>query len=305
MYVPGYISSMTVTESSTNFIDGFKPEVDSTTSSSIYVTWQVEDLVGPFVNAFQVHYQKVASSYVQYSSLLEATESAYTIQNLVADTYYKVCVVMYRNDTASELRQCVDANTNSWHIPVSIGSSIGAVLALSIIVFIVLLSRCPSLIHSQRRQAASDSSKYDSMSSHYPDDHREFSESTVQYPGQEPSSDALSELRDVHKDNDLPGSGSGSGSMSPLTELTKHGAGRMCNGNRNVVLQQHVYRTRMYNERMSSHVHRSRPYHHSLTLERSRPTRLLHTNSLDERQPPVLLHTTSLDEPVHSNDFHV
>ncbi|XP_041366194.1 uncharacterized protein LOC121381127 [Gigantopelta aegis] len=303
MYVPGYLSNMMATESSKNFIGGFKPEVDSTTSTSIYVTWQVEDIVGPFINAFQVHYQKVASSYIQYSNLLEASDNGYNIENLVADTYYKVCVVMYRNDTSDEIRQCMDANTNSWHIPVSIGSSIGAVLALSIIVFIVLLSRCPSLIHSQRRQVTSDSSKYDSMSSHYPDDHHEFSESTVHCTGHDHSSDTLSEHQ-LHRDDG--GTLAGGGSMSPLTEQVKHGAGgRMCNGNRNIVLQQHTHRTRVLNERMSAHVHRSRPYHHSLILERTQPAMLLHTNSLDERQRPVLFHTTSLDEPIHPKDFPV
>lgn len=76
---------------------------------------------------------------------------------------------MYRNDTNIPVKECVDASTTSWHIPVSIGSSIGAVLALSIIVFIVMLSRCPSLVR-QPRTAAAESSKYDSMSSHYHDD---------------------------------------------------------------------------------------------------------------------------------------
>ena len=78
-------------------------------------------------------------------------------------------MVMYRNDS-SLTRNCVDASTSSWHIPVSIGSSIGALLALSIIVLIVLLSRCPSMV-GHPRPSNSESSKYDSMtSSRYHDD---------------------------------------------------------------------------------------------------------------------------------------
>jgi hypothetical protein len=48
---------------------------------------------------------------------------------------------MKRNDTTQIIQKCVDASTSSWHIPVSIGSSIGAVLALSMIVLVILLLR--------------------------------------------------------------------------------------------------------------------------------------------------------------------
>lgn len=87
---------------------------------------------------------------------------------------------MLRNDTSVPLKECVDASTTSWHIPVSIGSSIGAVLALTIIVLIVMLSRCPNLVRTPRT-AAAESSKYDSMSSHYPDDRYEMSDTTTHY----------------------------------------------------------------------------------------------------------------------------
>ena len=91
----------------------------------------------------------------------------------------QVCVVLFRNDSSgTSQRDCVDANTSGWHIPVSIGSSIGAVLALSIIVFIVLLSRCPSLVR-HHRASASESSKYDSMTSSRYHDH-DLSDTTTQ-----------------------------------------------------------------------------------------------------------------------------
>ena len=61
---------------------------------------------------------------------------------------YQVCIAMYSGNTTSSKQTCLDTSTMSWHVPVSIGSSIRAVLALSIIVFIVLLSRCSSIMRS-------------------------------------------------------------------------------------------------------------------------------------------------------------
>lgn len=90
----------------------------------------------------------------------------------------QICVTMFHGNESYPLEECLEASTTSWHIPVSIGSSIGAVLALSIIVLIVLLSRCPNLVR-QPRTAAAESSKYDSMSSHFPDDRYEMSDTTT------------------------------------------------------------------------------------------------------------------------------
>lgn len=196
-------------------------EVSASTASSISVSWSVglpkqpaddggEGLLRALsvVTGFQVHYQKVASTYLQHSPRLPRDATSYNINNLVADTYYKVCVVLYRNDTLGVERQCLDANTTSWHIPVSIGSSIGAVLALSIIVLIVLLSRCPSLIRHQRA-SASESSKYDSMtSSRYHDDHHDFSDTTT-HCGHDHDDDVFTS--DVCDSHPLESSGSGSG----------------------------------------------------------------------------------------------
>lgn len=73
------------------------PEVASSTATSIHIRWAVSDLQpytdssGPIViEGFRVHYQKVASTYVQYSHLLPPSAHSYSISNLVADTYYKV-----------------------------------------------------------------------------------------------------------------------------------------------------------------------------------------------------------------------
>ncbi|XP_067649298.1 leucine-rich repeat and fibronectin type-III domain-containing protein 5-like [Haliotis asinina] len=284
MYVQGETDS-TMASDTDKLFDEFHPEVDSSTASSIYLKWTLEETAIPYVQRFQVHYQKVASTYVQYSNMLPASSTGYNIRNLVADTYYKVCVVLYRNDTTSPLRQCVDANTTSWHIPVSIGSSIGAILALSIIVLIVLLSRCPSLIR-QQRQVASDSSKYDSMSSHFPEDHYEMSDTTM--PGHEHEEELTSEHKvHVHVFDD------GSGRDHLQERKYRPATDPLCNGNRNHVTHHSgSHRSQSQSERSSSHHHHHhrhphlqamRTHHHSLVLERHPIPQLTQTNSLDDQ----------------------
>ena len=77
----------------------FSTEIASSTASSIYVKWAViedppqQDMVPhSIIQGFRVHYQKVASTYVQYSHFLPPSVGSYSINNLVADTYYKVMV---------------------------------------------------------------------------------------------------------------------------------------------------------------------------------------------------------------------
>ncbi|CAE1238795.1 unnamed protein product [Acanthosepion pharaonis] len=154
--------------------------VDSTTDSSIHLTWSIKEDATSQITGFQVHFQKVASSYIQYSAMLSSLTTSYKIRNLVADTFYKVCVVMYRNDTqqGQTRQQCTGASTTSWHLPVSVGSSIGAMLALSLIVLMVLVARCPTVM--RRRKGPADTGKYDSMTSNLHDDHLEMSDTTLQ-----------------------------------------------------------------------------------------------------------------------------
>ncbi|XP_045169766.2 uncharacterized protein LOC123532405 [Mercenaria mercenaria] len=161
-----------------SFLETF--EVSSSTASAIQMAWHIRASNIPFVEGFRVHYQKVASTYIQYGPKLHPTDNEYEIGNLVADTYYKVCLVVYRNDSIP-FRECTDASTTNWQVPVSIGSSIGAVLALSMIVFIVLLSRC-QLPLKYRRKKSKRSQKYDTISSNYHDDQYEFSETVTHGP---------------------------------------------------------------------------------------------------------------------------
>ncbi|KAH9520071.1 hypothetical protein Btru_059862 [Bulinus truncatus] len=153
------------------------PEVLATTASSISIQWAWKGLPGAQPRGFEVQYNRISSNYFQHSGMLLPTTNTYGIRNLVADTDYNICVRMCLNESLYQ-ESCIEASTTSWHIPVSIGSSIGAVLALSIIVLIVLLSRCPNLVR-QPRTAAAESSKYDSMSSHFPDDRYEMSDTTT------------------------------------------------------------------------------------------------------------------------------
>ena len=78
-------------------------------------------------------------------------------------------MAIYRNASESPAAtECIEAATSGYGVPVSVGSSLGALLTLCIIVVIVLLARCPSLVKRPRscRTAAAESSKYDSMSFH-------------------------------------------------------------------------------------------------------------------------------------------
>ena len=168
-----------------SFLDTF--EVSSSTASAIQMAWHIRASNIPFVEGFRVHYQKVASTYIQYGPKLHPSDNEYEIGNLVADTYYKVCLVVFRNDSIP-FRECTDASTTNWQVPVSIGSSIGAVLALSMIVFIVLLSRCQIPL-KYRRKKSKRSQKYDTISSNYHDDQYEFSETVTHGPDEDYNSE--------------------------------------------------------------------------------------------------------------------
>lgn len=114
--------------------------------SSIEVLWKVGTMQSSInVLGYRVHYQKVSSSYIQYGPRLPVSDSSYNVQNLVPDTYYKICLSILRNDTFPQ-QKCVTASTESWDLPVSVGSSIGAILALAMIILLILMIRCRSVI---------------------------------------------------------------------------------------------------------------------------------------------------------------
>ncbi|CAI9728073.1 zinc transporter DD [Octopus vulgaris] len=195
-------------------------EIDSATDSSINLSWSVKGTShsSSHITGFQVHFQKVASSYIQYSAMLSSMTTSYKIRNLVADTFYKVCVVMYRNDTtqnggaggvAQQRQKCTDAGTASWHLPVSVGSSVGAIIALSLIVLMVLIARCPSIMR-HRKGSAHASGKYDSMTTNLQDDHLEMSDTTLHVHEEEED--------EGENDNDDEGQGEAAAAAAAFTD---------------------------------------------------------------------------------------
>jgi hypothetical protein len=199
----------------------FNIQIDSSTTSSILLSWGANNnVIHSTVLAYQVHYQKEASKYVQYGPRLPSTSSEFNIQNLVADTFYKICLVIYQNNTVTPDRKCVDASTSNWRIPVSIsiGSSIGAVLALFLIMLIVVaVARCPTTIHWPHNQKMA-SKKYDSISSHF---HYDFSDTVTH----EREDDFISD----HSESELHKEGCGSSPYHPRTDH-RTPVGHLCNG---------------------------------------------------------------------------
>lgn len=219
--LPNITNTMASTEKIPIYIESV--EVASTTTSSVEIIWRINAETMANILWYCVHYQKVASSYIQYGPNLQPSVHSYKVQNLVADTYYRLCVVMKRNDTTQIIQKCVDASTSSWHIPVSIGSSIGAVLALSMIVLVILLLRWPSVVHWRGKQKGC-ARKYDSMSSHFNEDLYDFSESVTMTAGHD---DMFSEQSE--------------GYVFELPTHIHHDS-RHCNGNANYILHTGTHR---------------------------------------------------------------
>lgn len=199
----------------------FNIQIDSSTTSSILLSWGASNnFIHSTILAYQVHYQKEASKYVQYGPRLPSTSSEFNIQNLVADTFYKICLVIYQNNTVTPDRECVDASTSNWRIPVSIsvGSSIGAVLALFLIMLIVVaVARCPSTIRWPHKQKMT-CKKYDSISSHF---HYDFSDTVTHEREDDITSD--------HSETELHREGC---NASPHHHHSEHrtAAAHLCNG---------------------------------------------------------------------------
>ncbi|XP_064647835.1 uncharacterized protein LOC135500349 [Lineus longissimus] len=168
-------------------------ELVSTSSSTIKLKWAYNEYFYPNLISSQVYIQRHDSTHIDYSAMMGTDVTSYTIKNLQVNTHYKVCLAVY-NDDALDLpspeRNCLDAMTTAWHIPVSIGSSIGAVLAFAIIVLIVLISQCKakSFQSVHRRKSSRYDSQYDSTYesvTHDPESmhhHAEFSDITIQGP---------------------------------------------------------------------------------------------------------------------------
>jgi hypothetical protein len=153
-------------------------EVSASKRSSIEILWRSSIQTTANILGYRVQYQKVDSSYIQYGPHLPPLQHLYNVQNLVPDTYYNICLSMSRKGTSNN-QKCITASTQSWDLPVSVGSSIGAVLALAMIVMVILLIRCRSAILCKRKPKPK-ATKYDAVLTHNNEDLYEFSPSVTQ-----------------------------------------------------------------------------------------------------------------------------
>ncbi|XP_074658728.1 uncharacterized protein LOC141911638 [Tubulanus polymorphus] len=168
-------------------------ELASASATTINIRWAITREFTVNLIGAKVHYQRYGSTLVKYSDLLPPESTNYSIDKLLANTNYKICLALYNNSSSvdSPSRHCMDAMTTTWHIPVSIGSSIGAFLALAIIVLIVLMSQCKQrhMTNRVRRKSSRYDSQFDSQydsvahdpesSSYHPGAHGEFSDITI------------------------------------------------------------------------------------------------------------------------------
>ncbi|XP_071156869.1 uncharacterized protein [Mytilus edulis] len=195
------------------FIDNL--QVTESKRSSIEILWQATVQSPLNLLGYRVHYQKIASSYIQYGPRLPPTDHSYSVNNLVPDTYYKICLSMLRNDS-SPYQKCVTASTQSWDLPVSVGSSIGAVLALAMIVLLILMIRCKSLLRCKKKQHKSD---YDTVSPHCNDNVFNFSETHIDDDAEQQNDLQVNDQK-PHTVHDQDGTVSGA---IPKVRSTHHG----------------------------------------------------------------------------------
>lgn len=159
--------------SSSSSSDAFdlSARVASTTKDSIYVRWHVAAAAAlhppprtrDLVQGFQVRYQAVGSTVVQYSHRLDASASAYDITQLHENTYYDICVKVFVKLNSTIIPApagspggggvslgpggggaqdvCVKGTTATDSLAVALGSTFGAFLALGFIVFLVFLAK--------------------------------------------------------------------------------------------------------------------------------------------------------------------
>ena len=135
-----------------------------------------------------------------------------TLTNLRANTRYRVCIDVrgQLNDTVARSEQhCLTASTTMWHTSASIGSSVGALLALAIILLMLLVSQRSRRRRRLRRGANAAASKRSRLDSTFESqfDSMVIRDENAFYDGDEESScvPETSEQADSVSPN-LPGS---------------------------------------------------------------------------------------------------
>lgn len=138
-------------------------EISSTTKDSLLVTWTVRKDPVMIVSGYRIGYQALGSSVVQFTQKLRPLVTRYDITNLHENTVYNVCVEVISNassvpaediEKAKDFRDlwgalCVTGTTNSDSLSVALGSTVGAFVALAVIVFFVLFAKWH---HSRRKR---------------------------------------------------------------------------------------------------------------------------------------------------------
>ncbi|CAC5411271.1 unnamed protein product [Mytilus coruscus] len=282
------------------FIDNL--QVTESKRSSIEILWRATVQSPLNLLGYRVHYQKIASSYIQYGPRLPPTDHSYNVNNLVPDTYYKICLSMLRNDSSPN-QKCVTASTQSWDLPVSVGSSIGAVLALAMIVLLILMIRCKSVLRCKRKQHKSN---YDTVSPHCNDNVFNFSETHVDDDA-EPQTDF--QVND-QKPRTIHDQGGTVSSVIPKVLSTDHGHSKhnlKCNcgihdkygSNPNGFVQQRDITPKTYTNRYHDHYHDNAIILH--VHGNSSPdneTQSSHLSSGSKHNDQVITHST-----IESNDL--
>jgi len=95
------------------------------------------------VQGFKVHYQAFGSMIKQQSDMLQPSAHVYDITQLHENTHYNVCVrVITTNVTSSgHVSTCVTGTTAINSLLVALGSTVGAFLALGVIVMFVFIAK--------------------------------------------------------------------------------------------------------------------------------------------------------------------
>ena len=133
--------------------------VASSTKDSVHVKWYpASDTHQSLkVHGYDVSYQALESTVVQYSQKLPSDKHDYNIKQLHEDTAYNVCIRVYTNVSThakanSEHSNCIQATTRSDSLHVALGSTLGAFLALAIILGFVFLAKWQYNRQRRRRQ---------------------------------------------------------------------------------------------------------------------------------------------------------
>lgn len=138
-------------------------KISSATKDSLLVTWTVRKDPQTIVSGYQIGYQALGSSVVQFTQKLRPLVTHYDITNLHENTVYNVCVEVIANASsvlAEDIEKvkdfrgrwgalCVTGTTNSDSLSVALGSTVGAFLALAVIVLFVLFAKWH---HSRRKR---------------------------------------------------------------------------------------------------------------------------------------------------------